>query len=105
MTQSERRLMSVGELTPDRLRELRRIAEAGPAGDWDMIELEHSTVLAMLDEIERLREMLFRLYQDTVSGAYCHRCSLSAGDHDETCAMAEVEALLGLEFERGVRDE
>jgi len=42
-------------MTPDRLRELRRIAEAGPAGEWDTIELEHSTVLALLDEIERLR--------------------------------------------------
>jgi len=42
-------------MTSERLEELRRIAEAGPAGEWDTIVLEHSTVLALLDEIERLR--------------------------------------------------
>jgi len=67
MTQAgmrERRLGSVGEMTPERLAELWRIAEAGPAGDWDMIELEHSTVLALLDEIERLRQAVDALQLD-----------------------------------------
>ena len=34
MTQSERRLTSVDELTPERLAELRRIAEAATPGPW-----------------------------------------------------------------------
>lgn len=91
MTQSERRLGSVGELTPERLRELRRIAEAATPGPLTMhlcddaryaafvdaphlgpdapelavflieddarffAEFDRDTVLAMLDEIERLR--------------------------------------------------
>ena len=62
----------------------------------------------LIDEIARLqallkahRDMLLRLYQDTVvpGTRYCHRCGLWAGAHDENCAMAEVEELLGLEFE------
>src|SRR5690606_26615746 len=94
MTQSERRLGSVGELTPERLAELRRIAEAATPGPWrisgdgpvdrfviasterdhiaettrggsftneDLANAYHiatfdpPTVLALLNEIERLR--------------------------------------------------
>jgi len=61
----------------------------------------------LIDEITRLqallkahRDMLMRLYQDTVPpSGHCYRCGLWAGAHDENCAMAEVEELLGLAFE------
>src|SRR5690606_34534809 len=61
----------------------------------------------LIDEIARLqallkayRDMLMRLYQDTVPpSGHCYRCGLWAGEHDENCAMAEVEELLALEFE------
>jgi len=61
----------------------------------------------LIDEIVRLqallkahRDMLMRLYQDTVPpSGHCYRCGLWAGAHDENCAMAEVEELLGLAFE------
>lgn len=58
------------------------------------------TALAMLDRIEALEYMVLRLYQDTVvpDTGYCHRCGCK-GFHDETCAMSEVEELLGLAFE------
>src|SRR5690606_13015257 len=51
----------------------------------------------LLDRIEALEAMLLRLYQDTVvpDTHYCHRCGVIGG-HDESCAMAEVEVLLGL---------
>jgi len=61
----------------------------------------------LISEIARLqallkahRDMLLRLYQDTVvpGTRYCHRCGCQ-GFHDVTCAMAEVEELLGLAFE------
>ena len=92
MTQRERRLEGVGELTPERLAELRRIAEAATPGPWEVVGLagyggpyalrmphrsgrtwygvegikrredaeyfvamNRNTVLALLDEIERLR--------------------------------------------------
>lgn len=82
-------------LTPERLAELRRIAEAAA-----MITFDPRTVLAMLDRIEALEYMVLRLYQDTVvpDTGYCHRCGCQ-GFHDETCAMSEVEELLGLAFE------
>lgn len=67
----------------------------------------------LIGEIARLqavlkayRDMLIRLYQDTVPpGRHCHRCGLWPGAHDETCAMAEVEELLALEFEREEDDD
>ena len=68
----------------------------------------------LIGEIARLqallkahRDMLLRLYQDTVvpSTGYCHRCGLRAGAHDENCAMAEVEELLGIEAGEGIDDE
>src|SRR5690606_33598728 len=66
----------------------------------DMLGWYQDTVLALLDRIEALEAMLLRLYQDTVvpGTGYCHRCGCQ-GFHDETCAMAEVEELLGLAFE------
>ena len=67
----------------------------------------------LIDEITRLqallkahRDMLLRLYQDTVvpDTGYCHRCGCQ-GFHDETCAMAEVEELLGIEVEGNGEEE
>ena len=67
----------------------------------------------LIDEIARLqallkahRDMLLRLYQDTVvpDTGYCHRCGCK-GFHDETCAMAEVEELLGIEVEGNGEEE
>ena|SRR5690606_2024764 len=48
------------DLTPERLQELRRIAEAATPGPEEIITPSHpvfdsTTVLALLDEIERLR--------------------------------------------------
>lgn len=52
------------------------------------------------EKLTEYRDMLMRLYQDMVPpGWRCHRCGLWAGAHDETCAMAEVEELLGLTFD------
>ena len=100
----------MAELTPDRLAKLRRIAaelrriaaETTPGTyEWRIIEtamaLTIETALALLDRIEALEDMLLRLYQDTVvpDTHYCHRCGVIGG-HDESCAMAEVEVLLGL---------
>jgi len=66
----------------------------------NMLSFYQDTALAFLDRIEALEAMLLRLYQDTVvpDTGYCHRCGCQ-GLHDETCAMAEVEKLLGLAFE------
>ena len=62
-----------------------------------LIEAATETALALLGRIEALEAMLLRLYQDTVvpNTHYCHRCGMIGG-HDESCAMAEVEKLLGL---------
>jgi len=62
-----------------------------------LIEAATETALALLGRIEALEAMLLRLYQDTVvpNTHYCHRCGVIGG-HDEVCAMAEVEKLLGL---------
>jgi len=55
MTQSERRLGSVGELTPERLRELAEIAEAEA-------ETRHgSLMLELIDHINAQAEELIRL--------------------------------------------
>jgi len=52
------------------------------------------------EKLTEYRGMLMRLYQDTVPpSGHCYRCGLWAGAHDENCAMAEVEELLGLAFE------
>ncbi len=67
--------------------------DSGEAELFDA-ELTDSAVL----ENERLRSALQRLYEDTVTpGVGCHRCAGAAGAHDEGCAMAEVEAVLGVE--------
>src|SRR5690606_33591669 len=85
---TERRTQGVSEMTPDRLRELRRIAEAGPAGEWDMIELEHSTVLALLDEIERLRRVLEQVEWEQ-SPANCPICDgYKSHGHAPDCELA-----------------
>src|SRR5690606_10584974 len=67
----------------------------------DMLNWYLDAALELLDRVEALEAMLLRLYQDTVvpSTGYCHRCGLQAGAHDENCAMAEVEELLGLKFD------
>ncbi len=155
----------MSDLTPERLAELRRIAEAATPGPWELdireygfrirmgsavpytgvykpqhliewdpgvyyapdypetdaenrqyleaeanarhiAEFHPPTVLALLDRIEALEYMLLRLYQDTVvpGTGYCHRCGCQ-GFHDKTCAMAEVEELLGIEVEGNGEEE
>ena len=71
-----------------------------------LARLHQDGTLALLDRIEALETMLLRLYQDTVvpSTGYCHRCGCQ-GFHEETCAMAEVEELLGIEEEGGATDD
>lgn len=102
---SERRLVGVSEMTPDRLAELRQIAEAATPGPWEawqnpeyagwwvqrrdrdagesvprwrvrvlghnpkanaehIASFDPPTVLAMLDEIERLRQTVGALHLD-----------------------------------------
>ena len=138
----------MADLTPERLAELRRIAEAATPGPWawrmskdgrilDLITLETgyneeiitpshinawlqvkgglkdfipafdpATALALLDRIEALQSMLLHLYQDTVvpGTGYCIRCGMIGG-HDEWCAMAAVEELLGIEIEGNGEEE
>lgn len=78
----------------------------------DLIMVRQSAQV-LIGEIARLqallkahRDMLLRLYQDTVvpGTGYCHRCGCH-GFHDETCAMAEVEELLGIEVEGNGEEE
>src|SRR5690606_35708490 len=51
-------------LTPDRLQELRRIAEAAVPGKWSgqdfQLAITPRTALALLDEIERLQQKVQR---------------------------------------------
>lgn len=63
----------------------------------DVLRCKLSEDKRLLDRIEALEAMLLRLYQDIVvpDTHYCHRCGMIGG-HDESCAMAEVEVLLGL---------
>jgi len=60
----------------------------------------------LLDRIEALEAMLLHLYQDTVvpGTGYCNRCGMTGG-HDEWCAMAAVEKLLGIEVKGDGEEE
>ena|SRR5690606_17370826 len=105
MTQSERRLEGVsefimaGQSAQVLVSEIERL-QALLKAHRDMLSFYLDTALALLDRIEALEAMLLRLYQDTVvpDTGYCHRCGCR-GFHDDTCAMAEVEELLGLKFD------
>ena len=70
------------------------------------VAMNRNTVLALLDRIEALQSMLLHLYQDTVvpGTGYCIRCGMIGG-HDEWCAMAAVEELLGIEIEGNGEEE
>src|SRR5690606_23210385 len=72
----------------------------------DMLSFYLDTALALLDRIEALEAMLLRLYQDTVvpDTGYCHRCGCR-GFHDDTCAMAEVQELPGVNFDVAEEDD
>lgn len=83
----------MADLTPDRLAELRRIAEAAVPGKWSgqdfQLAITPRTALALLDEIERLRRevrewMCYRC--NTVypgppqPGIWCVQCPQCGGD-------------------------
>ena len=92
-------LIMVGQSAQVLIGEITRL-QAVLKAHRDMLNWYQDTALAMLDRIEALEYMVLRLYQDTVvpDTGYCHRCGCH-GFHDETCAMAEVEELLGLKFD------
>ena len=93
-------LIVVGQSAQVLIGEIARLQALLKAHRDMLMRLYQDRVLALLDRIEALEAMLLRLYQDTVvpGTGYCHRCGCQ-GFHDETCAMAEVEELLGLAFE------
>src|SRR5690606_37150251 len=78
----------MADLTPERLKELRRIAEAATPGPEEIITPSHpvfdsTTVLVLLDEIERLRrerevmaEVLQHVY--TCENCECATCPQGA---------------------------
>jgi len=71
-----------------------------------LVRAATETALALLGRIEALEAMLLHLYQDTVvpGTGYCIRCGMIGG-HDEWCAMAEVEKLLGIEVKGDGEEE
>ena len=93
-------LIMVGQSAQVLIDEIARLQALLKAHRDMLMRLYQDTVLPLLDRIEALEAMLLRLYQDTVvpDTGYCYRCGCQ-GFHDETCAMAEVEELLGLAFE------
>ena len=71
-----------------------------------LVRAATETTLALLGRIEALEAMLLHLYQDTVvpGTGYCIRCGMIGG-HEEWCAMAEVEKLLGIEVKGDGEEE
>src|SRR5690606_5262730 len=91
------------DLTPERMQELRRIAEEAVPGKWSgqdfQLAMTPRTALVLLDRIEALEDVLRKLYADVVvtQARYCGECGLEPGGHSKGCMMAEVERVLGLE--------
>ena len=110
----------MADLTPERLQELRRIAEAATPGPWAfphqkdpygcyllplsennasyIATFDPTTVLALLDRIEELEAVLRLVYDEFVLDVarWCRHCRLRIDDHAPECPMAEVERVLGL---------
>lgn len=90
------------DLTPERLAELRRIAEAAVPGKWSgqdfQLAMTPRTALALLDRIEELEAVLRLVYDEFVLDVarWCRHCRLRIDDHEPECPMAEVERVLGL---------
>ena len=94
--------MTVADLTPERMQELRRIAEAAVPGKWSgqdfQLAMTPRTALALLDRIEELEAVLRLVYDEFVLDVarWCRHCRLRIDDHEPECPMAEVERVLGL---------
>lgn len=92
----------MADLTPERMQELRRIAEAAVPGKWSgqdfQLAMTPRTALALLDRIEELEAVLRLVYDEFVLDVarWCRHCRLRIDDHEPECPMAEVERVLGL---------
>jgi len=94
--------VKMADLTPERMQELRRIAEAAVPGKWSwqdfQLAMTPRTALALLDRIEELEAVLRLVYDEFVLDVarWCRHCRLRIDDHAPECPMAEVERVLGL---------